>query len=166
MGNAANLVLASCGQVQNIAVDVGAVGGASSSISAELQSGPEASSRAYNVMHLTRQALEAVVGRLQTTRLLSARIQKENSGYSLRASIACLPDGVQDRICWDLFQNGHCPRRHQCQWYHPSGSDVAKIKISIRYDKKSAEIKSGTCAANKPSGSAQRHKLLLGELIH
>jgi len=164
VANAANLVLVSCGEVQNISMEVGAAGASATSISAELQSGPDASTRAYNVMHITKQALEAVTERLQTTRLLSARIQKDDGGYTLRSSIACLPNGVEDCMCWDMFHKGHCPRRSHCQWYHPHASDIAKIKISIRYEKKSAEAKSGDEAAAKPS--AQRHKLLLGELIH
>jgi hypothetical protein len=157
-------LLASYDQVQNISVDIGSPGTFSTLISAWLESGPDASARAYNVMHLIRQALEAVAKRLQTTRLLSARIQKDSGGYSLRSSIACVPNGVQDRLCWDLFQNGQCPRGKQCQWYHPSSCDIAKIKICIGYDRKSTELKCGTVVETDPP--AQSHKFRSGELIN
>merc|ERR1719258_49959 len=94
---------------------------------------PPPSARAYDVMQLTKQALDAIVARLPTVALLSSRIQREEGGYGLRSSIACLPDYAQDCACWDLFKKGYCPRRDQCKWYHPHGSDITKIKVSVRY---------------------------------
>merc|ERR1712146_217528 len=75
---------------------------------------------------------EAVTAQLHAVALLSARVQKEDAGYSLRSSVAYAPKEAEDRLCWDLFQRGCCPRRQQCRWYHPESSDTGKIKISIK----------------------------------
>jgi len=162
VANAAYLALVSCGQICNIKMEKGIKGQSPSMISAELHGGPRAASRCYDVMQLTKQALEAVTERLPTTALISARVQKEECGYSLRSNIACLPEGAEDRMCWDMYRRGYCPRRSQCRWYHPCDSDIARIKISIRY---SEEVSAILGKEQLEPSSLEKHKLSLGELI-
>merc|ERR1712196_235560 len=125
-------------------------------ITAEVNSG----ARTYEVLQLAKGALEAVTAQLQTVALLSARVQKEDAGYSLRSSIAYAPKEAEDRMCWDLFQKGCCPRRHQCRWYHPESSDIGKIKISVKCTQ-------DVCSERQlpVSSSAGRRTISLGDLL-
>jgi len=132
-------------------------------IVAELQSGPRASSRCYEAIHLARQALEEITTRLDTVALLSKRVQKEDRGYSMRSNIACIPMSARDSMCWDLFHKGYCPRRTKCQWYHPQESDIARIKVNIRCSEKMNGCSSEEQAP--ASVPAVRHKISLGELV-
>lgn len=127
--NALHSHLTSCSQIRNSKINRGLAGKYPVLITADLYSGPR---DAHDVMHLTRRALNEMTARLQTICLLSTRLQKEDCGYSLRASLACVPDGREDYVCWDMFRKGYCPRRSLCRWYHPQDSDTAKIKVSIR----------------------------------
>lgn len=158
-----HMALASCGQVHDIKTERGPAGVSSTWISAELQRGPCASARSYDVIHLAKQSLDAITARLPTVTLLSARVQREDSGYSLRSSMACIPDHAQDCMCWDLFRKGHCPRRSSCRWYHPQDSDIARIKISIRYGEDVSDV--GSEDQPKMSSSDARYKISLGALV-
>jgi hypothetical protein len=160
---AISLVLASSGQTNSIKVENGVRGESSTVITAELQAGPNANKRCYDVMQCAKQSLDAITTRLGTVSLLSARVQKEDRGYSLRSSIACLPETQGDRMCWDMFKKGYCPRRSQCRWYHPEGSDIGKFKISIKYTNElRGESSQQKCEAGSSAG---RYKLSLGELV-
>merc|ERR1711977_143149 len=142
---------------------MGITGQSPTLIIAELSRGADAASRCYDVVHLAKQALEAITARLPTTALLSARIQKEDCGYSLRSNIACLPQGAEDCMCWDMFKQGYCPRRGQCQWYHPRDSDIHKIKVSIRYTlEASDDFGEEQLMANS---APEKHKISLGALV-
>lgn len=157
------LVLVSCGQTHRINVEKGIMGVSSTLISALLQCGPHASARAYEVISLTKQAVDAITTRLGTTYLLSARVQKEDCGYSLRASIAFVPEGAQDCMCWDMFKNGHCPRRSQCRWYHPVDSHIGKIKATIKH------IEGSEVSSEEQLGSyspVRKHKISIGEFAY
>merc|ERR1711881_144091 len=125
-------------------------------ISAELKRGPQASSRCYDTVHLARQALEEITTRVDTVALLSKRVQKEEKGYSLRSSVACIPMGAQDRMCWDLFHKSYCPRRGNCQWYHPQECDIARVKVNIRW---SEEVTGSTEEQLPASLPVVRHKI-------
>lgn len=162
VANAAFLVLLSCGQLHSIKIEKGTRGQSATLISAEMQQGPRASARCYDIMHIVKQSLEAITARLPTVALVSARVQKEDCGYSLRSAIACLPDGVEDRVCWDLFRKGYCPRHKQCPWYHPRSTDMHRIKVNIKYIEKTRE-RSGS--GEDTDSSSERHKLHLGELV-
>lgn len=141
---------------------VGCTGRPFAVISAELHSGPERSSRAYDTMQLTRQALDAVVARIQGVSLLSSRIQKDEHGYSMRSSMADFSKCNQDNICWDFVRMGYCPRHGHCRWYHPQDWDTARIKVVIRYKKEAGESEIERRAIQPSAG---RQKLVLGDLI-
>jgi len=160
IANAVYLALVSCGQTYHIEVEKGLPGISPTLISAELHSGPRSS---YDAIHLARQALEAVIARLDTVALVSKRVQKEDNGYSLRSSVACIPASAKDNMCWDLFNTGCCPRRCQCQWYHPQESDMGRFKVSIR----SSEEVIGFSREDQVSAGlpAVRQQISLGELV-
>lgn len=151
--------LVACGRLQNVKMERDAHGMSSTWLSGQLTSGPWASSRSYDVMNLARMALEAIVEKLHNVTLLSTRVQKEDWGYSLRSSVACLPPGAEHNMCWDMFRKGHCPRHGQCRWYHPQKSDIGRIKVTIRYSEDSSEEQSQT------SSSVKSNKISLGELV-
>lgn len=159
----AYLTLASCGQTYDVKLQKGAASSCSCAISAVLQHGCGTASRCYEVMQLVKQALEAITEKLPTVALLSSRIQKEECGYSLRSNIACLPEGAEDHMCWDLFNQGHCPRRSQCRWYHPKDADIRRIKVSVRY------VEEAVAAASEELlervSPPEKHKISLGELV-
>jgi len=158
------IALVSCGQIQDIKVEAGLAGMSSLMIFAELHSGPRAAARSYDVMQLTKQALDAITGRLPTTTLLSSRVQKEDCGYSLRSSIACSPNDAQGSICWDMFRKGYCPRRGQCRWYHPQDGDIVRVKVCIRYTEDVCEVLGEEQLG--ADSSAARHKISIGEVVH
>jgi len=158
--NAVYLALVSCGQACHMKIEKGVPGTSPTLLSVELQSGPRS---CYDAIHLARQALEAITTRLDAVALLSKRVQKEDRGYSLRSSVACLPQGAQDHMCWDLFHKGCCPRRSKCQWYHPAESHIEKFKVSTRCSEEVIGVsKEDQLAASFP---AERHKISLGELV-
>jgi len=157
------LAILSKGNAQRVNMDKGVQGLSPTLISAQLQSGSSNTARCYDAVHLARQVLEEITTRLGTVVLLSKRVQKEDSGYSLRSSIACIPCGKEDFMCWDLFKNGSCPRRGKCQWYHPQESDIGRVKVSIRCTEESNQVLS---EEQLPTGSpAVRHKISLGDLV-
>merc|ERR1719498_1217910 len=121
-------------------------------ITAEVSS----SAQTYEVMHLAKGALEAITAQLHTVALLSARVQKEDAGYSLRSSIGYAAKEAEDRLCWDLFQRGCCPRRHQCRWYHPESSDIGKVKISIRYAQEAGSVSSDQASVSGSSAGKRK----------
>jgi hypothetical protein len=157
------LALVSCGQTQNVKLEQG-VKGAATVISAELRSGTQSSSRCYDTVRLAKQALEEITSRLPTTSVLSGRVQKEQHGYSLRSSLAIIPHGAEDYMCWDVIRRGCCPRRGQCTWYHPQDADINKVKVSVKYIEDTEET-SGPREQISASLPAQRHKISLGELV-
>jgi hypothetical protein len=157
--NAVHLALKTCGRANHIKIDRGTDGRSATLITAEVSS----NAQTYEVMHLAKGALEAITAQLQTVALLSARVQKEDAGYSLRSSVAYVPKEAEDRMCWDLFQRGCCPRRHQCRWYHPESSDIGKIKISIRYAQQACNL-SGEKQLST-SSSAGKRTISLGDLL-
>jgi hypothetical protein len=161
--NAVYLALVSCGQTHNAKVEKGVQGASSTLISAELQCGTCSAARCYDAVHLAKQALEEVTVRLDNVALLSKRVQKEDGGYSLRSSIACVPKGAEDSVCWDLFHKGNCPRRSKCQWYHPQEADIGRVKVNI----KCTEVVSGVSSEEQLPASypVVRHKISLGELV-
>lgn len=161
--NAVYLALVSCGHTQHAQIEKGIQGSSPTLITAELKSGSCSSSRCYDAVHLARRSLDEITARLSTVGLLSKRVQKEDGGYSLRSSIAFIPTGAEDRVCWELFHKGCCPRRSKCQWYHPQESDIGRIKVSIRC----AEEVIGVKGAEQFPACAQavRHKISLGELV-
>jgi hypothetical protein len=124
-------------------------------ISVELGNGPQA--KAYDIMQLAKQSLEAFASQVDSVSLLSARVQKEEQGYSLRSSVACIPDHARDKMCWDIFRCGHCPRRGTCRWYHPQEADIRRIKVSIKYSADTSKV-----FQQEPS---KKHKISLGELV-
>jgi hypothetical protein len=128
--NDVNNALLSCSQICKSEIREGLPGRYPLQIVASLQKGPM---EAHDVMQLVRRALNDIAFKLQTASLMSSRSQKEENGYSLRAAVACLPDGEEQNVCWDMFRKGHCRRRGQCRWYHPQDRDIVKIKVSVRY---------------------------------
>jgi len=158
--NAVYLALVSCGQTCHIKVEKGVAGVSPTVLSTELQSGPRS---CYDAIHLARQALEAITTRLDAVALLSKRVQKEDRGYSLRSSVACIPCHARNSMCWDFFNKGNCPRRCKCQWYHPQGSDVERFKVVIKSPEEGAVLTS----EDHPiaTSSTTRQKISLGELV-
>jgi len=150
-----HLALVSCGQVKQVTIEHGRNGASSALISAELSNGSQA--KAYDIMQLAKQSLEAFASQLDSVSLLSARVQKEEQGYSLRSSVACIPDQARDKMCWDILRCGHCPRRGTCRWYHPQEADIRRIKVSIKYT-------ADTCKVFQQEQS-KKHKISLGELL-
>lgn len=130
------MALLTSGQTEHVRVEPCVAGASPTLIVAEMLSGPRISSRCYDAVHVARRALEAITTNSENVSLLSKRVQKEDRGYSLRSSIACIPKGAEDRICWDFFHKGQCPRRRNCTWYHPQESDVFRVKVSAlrRYE--------------------------------
>jgi len=157
--NAVYLALVSSGQTCQIKIEKGVAEVSPTLLSAELQSGPRS---CYDAIHLARQALEAITTRLDSVALLSKRVQKEDRGYSLRSSVACIPSEARNSMCWDFFNKGNCPRKCKCQWYHPQGSDIERLKVVI----KSPEDATGVPVENHPVRcSAGRQRISLGDLV-
>lgn len=121
--------LSSVSQILNTEVQKDLPGRYPLLILAELQNGPLAS---HDVMHLIRRAFAEVTSHLQSTSVLSSRLQREETGYSLRVSVACLPESQEDNVCWDMFRKGHCRRRSLCRWYHPQEQDIIKMKVTMK----------------------------------
>jgi len=157
------LALVASGQTHHIKIEKGQQGVSPTVVSGEMQCGQCSSSRCYDTIHLAKKALDEITARLHNVTLLSARVQKEERGYSLRSSIACVPPGAEDSMCWDVLRRGYCPRRGRCQWYHPQESDIGRFKVNIRYAEEVSEVSSEEqLPASLP---AVRHKISLGELV-
>jgi hypothetical protein len=101
-------------------------------VSAELQGSTATGSKPYHVVQSVKQALQHFVTRRGSASMASARVQKEDVGCSLRASVAYFPDDERDKMCWDMIRHGHCPRRHICRWSHPNPSEVIRLKVVIK----------------------------------
>jgi len=154
-----HIALVSCGRLRDIKIERDPWGKSATWLSSELHAGPSDSFRSYDVINLARQALEAITERLPTLALLSSRVQKEDWGYSLRSSVACLPAGAEGLMCWDMFQKGHCPRHGQCRWYHPQKSDIGKVKVTVRHSENPSKEQLETSSSDK------KHKISLGGLV-
>lgn len=162
VANAISMAILSCGQTHNVKTEKSFDKYPSVAISAEMQPGLHDSSRCYDVVQLGKQAVEAICERLPLA-LLSARVQKDEGGYNLRANVAALPEGAEDHMCWDILTQGHCPRRGQCRWNHPQSDDIFKIRVSIRY---AEELVTGSGSEQEESNSPpKKHKISLGELV-
>merc|ERR1740138_923014 len=98
----------------------------------DAQDGALSVSHCYQLMQGVKQHLSSSVAYSEGLNLLSARNQKEDYGYSLRASIACIPEDKAHHMCWDVLRKGSCSKRKFCQWYHPKACDIVKFKIVIR----------------------------------
>jgi len=116
-----------------VSIDKGVYGKSGTSIMTAVQDGADAFARSYKVLHAAKTALESSTASQHAVSLLSARMHKESHGYSLRSTVACVPESEEQRVCWDMFQRGFCPRRQRCQWHHPMESDTVRIKISVRH---------------------------------
>jgi hypothetical protein len=160
VANAVHLALVSCGQTCQIKVEKGVVGISPTLLTAELQSGPRS---CYDAIHLARQALEAITTRLDSVALLSKRVQREDRGYSLRSSVACIPSEARNSMCWDFFNKGNCQRRCKCQWYHPQESDIERFKVVIKSSEEGAGMSSEDHLL--VTSSTTRQKISLGELV-
>jgi len=158
--NAIYLALVSCGQICHVSVEKSF--GQPTSISAQLRSG---SRTCYDAIHLARQSLEEITKRLGAVSLLSKRVQKEERGYSLRSSVACIPAEMEDMMCWDFFNKGNCPRRCKCQWYHPQDSDIGRFKVTVKALEEVLEVSTAEQAQFPASHPVVRHKISLGELV-
>jgi hypothetical protein len=101
-------------------------------VSVEPQNSDVDLSRCYKIMQGAKQSLCGFVSRSEDLSLLSARLQREDYGYSLRSSVVCIPDDKQNQMCWDVLQKGSCRRRKCCHWYHPQAEDIVKFKVVIR----------------------------------
>jgi hypothetical protein len=88
--------------------------------------------RCYQLMQGVKQNLSGSVAYSKGLSLLSARLQKEDYGYSLRSSVACSPEDKENQMCWDVLRKGSCARRQFCRWYHPQACDTVRFKIVIR----------------------------------
>jgi len=125
--------LLSSNPVSAVSIEKGVYGKSGTSITSAVQDGADAFARSYKVLHAAKNALEGSTASQRAVSLLSARMHKESHGYSLRSTIACVPESEEQRVCWDMFQKGFCPRRQRCQWHHPMESDTVRIKISVRH---------------------------------
>lgn len=163
--NAVYMALKSCDCTHHVKVDTVIGGKSSTVISAQVQrsTGAGASSQVYDMVHHAKRALDTVAAQMQTVAVLGARVQKQESGYTLRSSIACMPEEAKDKMCWDMFQKGCCPRRQQCRWHHPEDSEIGTIKVSIRYAEETSSISSEQQHAS--NSSSTRRKISLGDLL-
>lgn len=136
VAKAVHSALASSGRAKHVGTQIRDQGSGTSSvlICAEAN-GDRTFASSYDVVRLAKNELEAAVARVKTLKLVSSRLQKEDFGYSVRSSIALVPEGLGDRMCWDMFRHGYCARGHQCRWEHPRSSqlDNRRIKINIRH---------------------------------
>lgn len=99
-------------------------------------------SRCYQLMQGVKQNLSGSVSYSKGLSLLSARLQKEDYGYSLRSSVACPPEDKENNMCWDVLRKGSCPRRKFCQWYHPQACDMVRFKVVLRCHATKAKVAS------------------------
>lgn len=90
--------------------------------------------KCYELIHEIKQQLFDLVAHSMVLGLVSARVQKETAylGYSLRSSVACIPEDKMDRVCWDAFRG--CCRKRDCRCYHPQPDDMITLKVTIRCD--------------------------------
>lgn len=159
---AVHKALLTSGETQRVRVEPGVHGTSPTLIAAEIENGPRFSSRCYSAVHVARKALEEITADSKSVFLLSKRVQKEDRGFCLRSSIACIPKEAEGHICWDLFHKGQCPRRKSCAWYHPQESDIFRVKVSVR-----AIEERGVTPQDQLRASVlpKRHKISLGDLV-
>lgn len=117
---------------------------------AEVPRSSFATSQCYDIMQRAKQALTKVVSDLESAFLLSARVQKEDAGYSLRCSVACVPDSARDKLCWAVVRHGSCSKGKCCRWYHPQPTDIMKLKIIVRHQD-ALHAKSSKTSSNVPT---------------
>jgi hypothetical protein len=86
----------------------------------------------YEIMQELKQHLSEFVTRSEGLTLLCSRVGREDYGYSLRSSVACIPEDKIDQICWDVLRKGSCPKRKCCHWYHPQAGDIVKFTVHMR----------------------------------
>merc|ERR1711920_488006 len=96
------------------------------------QDGTLVARQCYQWIQGVKQHLGNIVACSEGLSLLSARVQKEDYGYSLRSSVSCIPEDKANQMCWEVLRKGSCRRHKFCQWYHPQSCDIAKFKIVIR----------------------------------
>jgi hypothetical protein len=95
----------------------------------------------YELMQQLKQNLLDSVARSEALCLLSARVEREDYGYGLRSSVACIPDDKRDQMCFDVLRRGCCPKRKCCPFYHPQACDIVKFKVAMRcYPKKTLDL--------------------------
>jgi hypothetical protein len=97
----------------------------------DAQDGALVASQCYRLMQGVKQHLNNFVVHSEGLGLLSARVQKEDYGYSLRSSVSCVPEDKANHMCWDVLRKGSC-RKKFCQWYHPQSCDIVKFRVVIR----------------------------------
>jgi hypothetical protein len=91
----------------------------------------------YELMQVVKATLLDSVARSGVLTLLSARVEREEYGYSLRSSVACIFDDKRDQMCFDVLRKGSCSKRMCCPWYHPQPCDIVRFKVAMRcYPKK------------------------------
>jgi len=50
-------------------------------------------------------------------------------GYSFKAILSAMPVSLHDRVCWDSYQYGCCPRPSTCRWSHPTQMDMTEVHV-------------------------------------
>jgi len=168
--SAVQLVLVANPLLRQIQVSRDAQGG-STLISVEMAPSDNAQSLSYDLLQTVRSTMEAVTTRLGTVRLLSARSQKDESGYALRAKFVRMPEVSAESMCWDLFRKGYCSRGPNCRWSHPQSEDTFRIKVVVTYTAKGVSLDmQGEQQKEKRSSSGEscgpaRHKISLEQLV-
>lgn len=100
----------------------------------KISAGPAGASEALDQ---AKAALLNAASRSQITYVLGYDTQPfedmlVNDGSGFKATIGSVHATLQDRICWDTYQRGFCPRRSSCRWCHPLDSDLAPIQIIVK----------------------------------
>jgi hypothetical protein len=163
IANAIHLALSTSGHAQSIKVEMNPTRKPHVIILAEVPTGSHSVSTGYDLIRLAKQSVEAIADRLPTLVLLSARVHKEEGAYTLRSSIAGICDGDRERMCWDILNKGHCPRRSQCRWHHPDEDDTFRIRVSIRCNQDQSGMMSHEQAGN--SKAPRKLTISLGDLV-
>jgi len=50
---------------------------------------------------------------------------------SFSLNIGCVPVAHQDSACWEIYEQGFCPRCTTCRWNHPAENDMMKVIVMI-----------------------------------
>ena len=124
--------LVSCGQVHKIMVS-------DLMITAEIQPWLQGKGKGlgHDIIELLKLRAEAITAHLPTLIFRSARVESRISKHSegvafhLRLSIARVPEGAKEYVCWDMIQRGRCPQLSSCHWCHPELSNGVVIKVRI-----------------------------------
>jgi hypothetical protein len=51
---------------------------------------------------------------------------------SFSASVVCVPEAHQETACWEMYEQGFCPRCSTCRWDHPGKLDTMRIVVMIK----------------------------------